>query len=229
MSAMRIPTSYSFRITLLAALSLVGLSSCLPQPTAGVVALHFKKVAAGSEIDPKTLLTLQEIPADKYMSIPEAMQKAPIGSLMVVCWYDNESPWGPCSHITRKYSATTLLDVVTLGETIREYPLDHMNPRYAVIVLDTGITPEKLPLMFTKSKELIGKYYDVTGFPGTYYCSTLQNSLEEAMGLPKAMPFNKEWNVYLPADSLFLPHVKVRYVGVNEGSREETTPPPKLS
>lgn len=219
MAAMRMTTPHTKSIALLASLLIMSLSSCLPQPTAGVRALHFKKVAAGGEIDPKTLLTLQEIPEDKYLTIPEAMQKAPIGSLMVVCWYDNESPWGPCSHITRKYSDTTLIDVVSFREVIREYPLDHMNPRYAVIVLDTGVTPEKLPLMFNKAKEYWGKVYDVSGFPGTYYCSTLQNGLERAMGLPDAMPFNKEWNVYLPADSLFLPQVKVRYVGVNEGSR----------
>ena len=206
----------TLRIPILSTLlALFTLSSCLPAPTANVRAFRITPGPAGGEIDPKTLLTGQKVPRDKLMTIPQAMKAAPIGSLMIVCWKGNESPWGPCSHITRKYSDTTLTDTVLLGEITREYPLSHMYPRYAVIVLDTGIKPEMLPQMRAKAEELKGKPYDLSGAPGTYYCSTYQNELEEAMGLPKPMPFNKAWNIYLPAEALYLPHVKVRFVGVN--------------
>ena len=202
----------SFFVTLFA---LTTLSSCLPAPTANVRTLRFVPGPAGAEIDPQTLLTRQIVPRDKLMTIPQAMKAAPIGSLMIVCWKGLESFWGPCSHITRKYSDTTLTDTVLLGEVTREYPLSHMYPRYAVIVLDTGIKSEMLPQMRTRAELLKGKPYDLSGLPGTYYCSTYQNELEEAMGLPAPIPFNKAWNIYMPAETLFSSGVKALYVGIN--------------
>lgn len=198
---------------LLALLLIIGLGACTP--TLGVRQLHFQATDAGYPLQADTLLLAQRVPTAQLLSVHEAVRRAPLGSVIVACWQDTgwDNFWGPCSHITRKISDTELADTwPSKGANL--YPLSLLYPRYAVIVLDVGARPEHLPAMRAMLDKLKGQPYDLSGSGETYYCSTLQNALNRAAGLPDVVPFNRGWNAYIPAEALLEPKVKVLWVGV---------------
>ncbi len=198
------------------------LASCVP--AVEVRDLDFRPGPAGGSIDPATLLSRQLVPADRLLSMGEAFDRAPAGSLLLVCWRDTDvrNFWGPCSHVSRKYGP---------GQVAEQLGMSHPNGaglysqtstanRYAVIVLDVGVRPEQLPAMWAEERRLQGQRYSLSGAPGTYYCSNYQNALQHAASLPDAIPFNRKWFAYLPVDALTVPGVKVLWVGINPASPE---------
>ena len=200
------------------------LASCAPLTT--VYTLDFKAGPEGGEIDPATLLSRQIVPADRLVSLDEAFRRAPEGSVILTCWKDTDLSnfWGPCSHITRKYAP----DSHGGGQVAETYnfsrPLAGIYPQqveyryYAVIVLDTGVTPDKLPALWKAAHRLDGSSYSLSNADDSYYCSTYQNALQQALGLPDAVPVNKALHIALPADALRMPGVKVLWVGLNQAS-----------
>ncbi|WP_424951127.1 hypothetical protein [Deinococcus sp.] len=200
------------------------LASCAPLTT--VYDLHFTAGPAGEDIDPTTLLERQIVPADRLVSLPEAFSRAPEGAVILTCWKDTDITnfWGPCSHITRKYKPRS-----EGGGQVAEtynffrpqagiYPESVEYHYYAAIVLDVGVTPDKLPVLWAAAHKLDGRLYDLSGREDSYYCSTYQNALQRAVGLPDAVPYRPEINLAIPADALKVPGVKVLWVGLNQNS-----------
>jgi hypothetical protein len=207
------------------------LASCAPLTT--VYNLDFRPGPVGEPIDPTTLLARQIVPADRLVSMSEAFARAPEGSVILTCWKDTDFTnfWGPCSHITRKFTP----DSSGGGQVAETYnftrPRAGIYPErleynyYAVIVLDTDVTPAKLPAIWAAARKLDGKLYDLSGRSDTYYCSTYQNALERAAGLPDIVPYRSEINLAIPADALKVPGVKVLWVGLNQNSPKAFTEP----
>jgi hypothetical protein len=207
-------------IALFAAPLVAGLlAACAPLTT--VYTLDFQPGPVGGSIDPVTLLQRQVVPADKLVSIAQAFDRAPEGAVILTCWKDVDITnfWGPCSHITRKYGPGEVAETYNFTRPLAgEYPQSVEYKYYAVIVLDMGVRPEQLPAMWAAAHKLDGSYYNLTGLPDGYYCSTYQNALQHAVGLPDAVPFNAQWNIALPADALKVPGTKVLWVGLNNDS-----------
>lgn len=201
------------------------LGSCVP--AVGVRDLDFRPGPAGGTIDPATLLSRQRVPADRLLGVEEALNRAPAGSLLLVCWRDTDvrNFWGPCSHVSRKYGPGQVAEQLGMSHPkgAGVYPQTSTANRYAVIVLDVGVRPGQLPAMWAQERRLRGQPYSLTGAPGSYYCSNYQNSLQHAAGLPDAIPFNRKWFGYLPVDALTVPGVKVLWVGINPASPEPYT------
>ncbi|MBB6097025.1 hypothetical protein HNR42_000439 [Deinobacterium chartae] len=193
------------------------LAGCVP--AAGMYQLDF--APGGRDLDPARLLRDGRVPRDRLLSIEEALQRAPRGSLILACWRRIQigNAYGHCSHISRKYSDTQLVDTAIEYGSVGLYPISNLYRRYAVIVLDTGLRDEDWPQIEATYQKLRGLPYDLSNREGTYYCSTFQNALEEAAGLPPAIPWNDTWKMYVPADVLYQKHVKVLYVGVNPAAR----------
>lgn len=196
------------------------LSGCLSLPAIEPRTLSFKAGPAGSTFNPASLLETGLVPADKLVSIPEALARAPEGSLLLPCWRTTVTVnfWGPCSHLARKLGPGQMADQPGLTQTAGIRPTDTLLPRYAVIVLDVGIVPAQYFALERAAQQLEGQPYSFSGAPNTSYCTTYQNELQQALKLPDVIPFNPAWNGYLPADALDVPGVKVLWVGVNEAS-----------
>ncbi len=188
--------------------------------------LNFVPGPAGSEIDPATLLHRQIVPADRLVSWRQAFDRAPLGAVILTCWKDTDLSnfWGPCSHVTRKYSATQVAESYNFTRPLAGiYPAEVEARSYALIVLDTGVKPEMLPALWKAAHALDGKVYTLSNEPGAYYCSTYQNALQRAVGLPDAVPYDKWLNIDLPADALQVPGVRVLWVGLNPDSPQPYT------
>ena len=183
--------------------------------------LDFRPGPAGGDIDPLTLLHRQIVPADRLVTFQEAFDRAPVGSVILTCWKDTDITnfWGPCSHVTRKYSATQVAESYNFSRPLAGvYPAQVENRYYALIVLDTGVKPEMLDALWKAAHTLDGKFYTLGNEADAYYCSTYQNALQRAVGLPDAVPYNPTFNIDLPADALRVPGVKVLWVGINPDS-----------
>ncbi|AZI42489.1 hypothetical protein EHF33_06775 [Deinococcus psychrotolerans] len=198
----------------------VVLSGCLALPAIEPRTLNFKAGPIGSEIKPATLLETGLVPADKLVSVAEALARAPEGSLLLPCWRTTVATnfWGPCSHLARKLGQGQMADQPGLTQTAGIRPTDTLLPRYAVIVLDVGVTSAQYFALERAAEQLKGQPYSFSGAPNTSYCTTYQNELQQALNQPDVIPFNPAWNGYLPADALDVPGVKVLWVGVNEAS-----------
>lgn len=210
-----------------ASLALLGalLVGCNTLITQGVRHLNFQPAPRGTTTNAATLLVNQRVAPTQLTTIPDALAKAPDGSVILVCWRETHLSnfWGPCSHIARKYDATRLAETISPTEGgANLYPISRVYNRYAVIVLDAGVRDEHLQAVRQEADKLNGLQYDVSGKEGTYYCSTYQNRLQRVAGLPDVVPYNALWNLYIPAEVLLQPHVKVLWVGVNDTS---VTPP----
>ncbi|ULH15662.1 hypothetical protein MF271_03205 [Deinococcus sp. KNUC1210] len=183
--------------------------------------LNFQPGPAGGEIDPTTLLHRQIVPADRLVTWQQAFDRAPVGSVILTCWKDTDVTnfWGPCSHVTRKYSAEQVAETYSFSRPLAGvYPVGVEAHYYALIVLDTGVKPEMLDAMWKAAHRLDGKFYTLANIPDQYYCSTYQNALQQAVGLPDAVPYNSWLNINLPSDALKMPGVKVLWVGINPDS-----------
>ncbi len=203
------------------------LAACAPLTP--VYDLNFRAGPAGEPIDPATLLTRQIVPADRLVSLPEAFARAPEGAIILTCWKDTDFSnfWGPCSHVTRKYGPGLVAETYNFSRPqAGVYPEWLEYKYYAVVVLDAGVTPELLPAMWAAARKLDGRLYNLSGRPDTYYCSTYQNALQRAVGLPYIVPLNRQWGMAVPADALKAPGVKVLWVGINESSPRAYTDSP---
>ena len=197
------------------------LTACSVITTQGVRELNFRTTQDAFVTDPSRLLTDQRVARHQFTSIPKALRQAPVGSVILVCWrYVSFTHfWGPCSHISRKLSATELAESIGIVEGgAGIYPITRLYNRYAVIVLDVGVRDEHVPVMRAEVERLNGLPYDVSNREGTYYCSTYQNRLQRVMALPDVVPFNPYYNMFIPAEVLLQPGVRVLWVGVNEHS-----------
>ncbi len=189
------------------------LSGCLP--TLGVRNLNFRPDAGLTQTDAASVLVTQRVAAAQLTSIPEALRRAPPGSVIVACWQDTDVSnfWGPCSHITRKLSDSTLADTWP-SRGANEYPISLLYARYAVIVLDEGVTDEQMPALRAELRRVRGRPYNLSGQNETFYCSNLQNQLNHAIGKPDVVPRNQVWNAFIPAEALLQPGARVLWVGV---------------
>lgn len=202
----------------LAAAGCALLTGCaLPFPT--VTTVHFVAGPSGGEIDPRTLLARQVVPADRLLTMREALDRAPEGALLLTCWKDTDLSnfWGPCSHVARKMGRGQVAEQMNSRAPAGLYPDTRAFERSAVIVLDVGVRPEHLNALEAEVKRRSGERYSFSGSPDTSYCSSYQNELQRAMGLPDVIPLNTGWTGYLPEDALYQPGVRVLWVGLNEG------------
>ncbi|GAA5500794.1 hypothetical protein Dxin01_00519 [Deinococcus xinjiangensis] len=200
--------------TLLAA----SLGACgVPQ---GVRTLNFVAGPAGENIDPARLLLDQVVPADRLLSVPEAVRRAPDGSVILVCNATAGTlSWGVCSHISRKFSAGIVTDSPSIfAGGVQNRPESTLYRRHAVIVLDVGVTPELLPRLRAEAERLKGTPYNIAGLGDTFDCTTYQNALQAALGLPAVAARNPSWHIWLPQDALTGPAMqaggKVLWVGM---------------
>jgi hypothetical protein len=191
----------SSRILLLA-VGAAALTGCTP--VQNVSTLNFRAGAAGGEIDAAALLPSQLVPADRLLSVTEAVERAPDGSVIVACQAGPRGAvsWGLCSHITRKLSAGFLTESPNLfAGGVQTVPTSTLNRRAVVIVLDAGVKPDMLPALRAEAQRLNRAPYGVGGLGPDYDCSTYQNALQHAVGLPDVVPRNG-WGIYLPQDAV---------------------------
>lgn len=212
------------RLILPALLLSLTLSGCTP---GGVSELHFRAGPAGGDVSAARLLTDQVVPGDRLVSLPEALARAPEGSLILVCarrWRVT-SPWGICPHVSRKLAPGFLTEAPGLfrGGLLnggpQTVPETRLESRDTVIVLDVGVRPEQMPALRAEAARLDGLAYRVGGGDDPdpragLDCSTYQNALQRAAGLPNVIPRHGAWNLYLPQDALSVPGVRVLWVGV---------------
>ncbi|SMB92984.1 hypothetical protein [Deinococcus hopiensis] len=198
------------------------LTACVP---GGVSEVHFREGPADLQVNPAQLLTDARVPAGHLLSVKDAVARAPAGSLILACGarWNVTRPWGLCSHVSRKLAPGWLTEApgIFVGgisgggvSTVREGRLE---ARDVVIVLDVGVREEQLPPLRAEAKRLEGTPYRVAGLldrDGGMDCSTYQNALQRAMGLPDVVPFDALFNLYLPQDALKVPGAKVLWVGV---------------
>ena len=179
--------------------------------------LNFTAGPVGGQIVAATLLAGGVVPADRLLSLPQALARAPQGSLLLMCWRTVRlaNSWGVCSHLARKLGPGQVADQPSIFQSAGIRPTSSLLNRYAVIVLDAGVRPEQFAALNTEVQRLNGQMYSLSGAPGSSDCSTYQNELQRALKLPEAVAFNTAWNGYLPADALRVPGVKVLWVGVN--------------
>lgn len=177
------------------------LSLCACSPPQGVRTLNFVE---GPEVSPARLLIDQTVPADKLLSVPEAVKRAPDGSVIVVCnAILGYNLWGICSHISRKISAGVVSDSPGIFDGgVQNRPESSLYHRHAVIVLDVGVTPELLPRLKAEAERLKGTPYNIAGEGDTFDCTTYQNALQRAVGLPEIAGRNPAWHIWLPQDAL---------------------------
>lgn len=196
------------------------LSGCLRLPAIEPRTLSFRAAPAGSELWPADLLVSGLVPEDKLVSIPEALARAPEGSLLLPCWRTTSLAnfWGPCSHLARKLGPGQMADQPGITQKAGERSTDALLPRYAVVVLDVGVRPAQFAALETRVRQLRGQMYSFSGAPDSSYCSDYQNDLQRTLGLPDAVPFSAAWNALLPSDVLKVPGVKVLWVGVDEAA-----------
>ena len=207
------------RRAVLALLLGLGLSACSSLPESGPRRLDFTAGPAGSNLDPTTLLERGIVPADKLVSVAEALARAPEGSVLLPCWreWSRTSFWGVCSHLARKLEPGQMADQPNLFQRAGVRSTGILLDRYAVIVLDVGVRPAQWAALNAEVERLTGQMYSFSRAPNTSDCSTYQNALQHALNLPDVVPFNAAWNTWLPADALKMPGVKVLWVGVSEG------------
>ncbi|BDP41434.1 hypothetical protein DAETH_14030 [Deinococcus aetherius] len=196
-------------------------------PPGGVRELNFRAGPAGGEPSAARLLTDQVVPEGRLVSVAEALDWAPEGSLILVCGrrWRPASPWGVCPHVSRKVAPGFLTEAPGLfaGGLLnggpQTVPQTRLASRDAVIVLDVGVRPEQMPALRAEAAWLDGLAYRVGGGDDPdprdgLDCSTYQNALQRAVGLPNAIPKHGAWNLYLPQDALTVPGVRVLWVGV---------------
>ncbi|ANE43653.1 hypothetical protein [Deinococcus puniceus] len=205
----------NFSRILLLAVAAAALTGCTP--VQNVATLNFRAGVAGGEIDAATLLPTQLVPADRLLDVPEAVERAPDGSVIVACQAGPRGAlsWGLCSHITRKLSAGLLTESPNLfAGGVQTVPTSTLYRRAVVIVLDTGVTLDKLPALRAEAQRLNRAPYSVGGMGPDYDCSTYQNALQRAAGLPDVVPRNA-WGIYLPQDAVA--GGRVLWVGIQKG------------
>lgn len=196
----------------------LALSACAP--VTGPAALHFGPAVGTATPDPARLLSTQTVPPTLLLSVPEAVRRAPEGSLLVVC-NARARPWGVCSHVARKLSPGRIGDSPGLfAGGVQNRPEATLYGRDAVIVLDVGVTPERLPRLRAEAERLNGAPYVLAGDTAAGLdCTTYQNRLQRAVGLPDVAGRDPIWNLWLPQDILTGPAMRAggRVLWVGQG------------
>ncbi|UBV43830.1 hypothetical protein LAJ19_06345 [Deinococcus taeanensis] len=199
----------------LPALLLCGvLSSCLPAPR-GPELSALSVTAPGSPWTPADLLDRSLLPAERVLPLEEAIRRAPVGSVIVACW-TRGSPWGQCTHVTRKIDEAHLTEETgALGVGATQRPLTSLLVRDLVLVLDVGVRGVHLPALRAEAARLQGAPYLLNGQGNAFDCATYQNALQRAAGLPDAVPFDTRWGAYLPLGALLVPTTSLLWAGVS--------------
>ncbi|MEF2277667.1 hypothetical protein V3W47_05095 [Deinococcus sp. YIM 134068] len=200
------------------------LCACTP---GGVRELRFREGPPDVEVSAARLLTDQIVPQGRLLGLKEAVARAPEGSLILACGarWSPLRPWGICTHVSRKIAPGLLTEAPGLlgvgGGLLdggpKTIPQERLESRDVVIVLDVGVRPQHLPALRAEAARLDGMPYrvGVVDDPRNGLdCSTYQNALQRAVGLPEVVPRHGEWNLYLPQDALGMPGVRVLWVGV---------------
>ncbi|KQR41004.1 hypothetical protein [Deinococcus sp. Leaf326] len=189
-------------------------------PVTGPATLRFAPEAAAPVApDPTRLLTTQTVPQDLLLSVPEAVRRAPDGSVIVVCGA-RAQPWGVCTHVARKLAPGLISDSPGLfAGGVQNRPETTLYGRAAVIVLDVGVTPDRLASLRAEASRLRGAPYLLAGETAAGLdCTTYQNLLQRAAGLPDVTARNPAWRLWLPQDILTGPAVqaggRVLWVGM---------------
>lgn len=195
------------------------LSACAP--VTGPATLRFAPGAADTAApDPARLLVTQAVPPALLLSVPEAVRRAPDGSLIVVCGA-RAQPWGVCTHVARKLSPGRISDSPGLfSGGVQNRPETTLYGRGAVIVLDVGVTPERLSRLRAEAERLNGAPYLLAGETAAGLdCTTYQNLLQRAAGLPDVAARNPVWRLWLPQDILTGPAMQAggRVLWVGQG------------
>lgn len=198
----------------------LALSGCANIATGGALVLNFTPTD-DARVDPARLLPEGRVPRERLVTIEQALERAPDGSLVLACWKSAgvANFWGPCSHIGRKLDSARLAESISpLEGGAGVYPLKRLLNRYAVVVIDAGVRAEHLPRLREEVARLNGRPYNLSNQPDTFYCSNYQNELQKRLGLREAVPWNPVWKMAVPADALLVPGAEVLWVGVNPGA-----------
>ncbi|THF87879.1 hypothetical protein E7T09_01200 [Deinococcus sp. KSM4-11] len=200
---------------LLLPLLAVGLSSCLPI-SVGPRSLALTAIADDAPWTIQDLLTAGRVPRHLLRSLPDTLELAPLGSVIVAC-QTRGSLWGLCSHVTRKVGPNLLSEEPgPPGSTSRTRPVNSLLGRDVVFVLDTGVQPGQLLALQARADALTGSAYLLNGETDGFDCVTYQNALQRALGLPDVGPLNPRWNAHLPGDVLAVPTNHLLWVGVRD-------------
>ena len=212
--------------TRLAALPLVCalpvlLSGCLPAP----VGPDLDRLAAVPDAawQPADLIYRSRLPQARVLPLSEAIRRAPVGSVIVAC-QTTRALWGACTHLTRKVAAATLSEetgVVGTGARLR--PADSLLDRDLILVIDAGIREQHLDALNAGIRRLSGAPYQLNGQLNAFDCSTYQNALQRAAGLPDAVPLDPSWRAFLPLGALRVPGHRLLWAGISD--RVTLTPP----
>lgn len=190
------------------------LSSCLP--ATGPLSLDLRPAPSDASWTPGDLLLRGEVPAELLRPLPQAIQDAPLGSILIGCQHKG-AMWGLCTHMTRKIAPDLLTEepgVFQHGAGFR--PLEVLLKREVVIVLDVGVKEDQLPALRAAAESLKGKPYFIGGQHLGYDCVTYQNALQRALGLPDIARKHPRWKAYLPVGALNIPTNKVLFVGMQQ-------------
>ncbi|PTA69568.1 hypothetical protein C8263_00620 [Deinococcus arcticus] len=188
------------------------LSACLPATTGPRMDdLH---AVPEAQWQPLALLTHSALPAGRVLPLAEAARRAPVGSLIVGC-QRVRAVYGECTHITRKVSEAALSEETgPIGTGARLRPLDSLQSRDLIVVLDSGVRPQHWAAMNAEVARLQGAPYLLGGQLNAFDCATYQNALQRAMGLPEAVPYDPQWRAYLPLGALSAPTNTLLWAGV---------------
>ncbi|PNY80420.1 hypothetical protein [Deinococcus koreensis] len=200
------------------ALMLLGLSLCACTPAAlpGPRHLNLQALPDQRPWQPADLLERGEVPRSLLRPLPEALELAPLGSVIVACQQPS-AVWGLCTHVTRKVGPALLSEETgALGIGARLRPLTSLLDRDVIFVLDVGVREGQLAALDAQVERLRGAPYLLNGEDRAYDCATYQNALQRALGLPDVVPRNTRWNAHLPGGALGVPTNRVVWVGVRK-------------
>lgn len=184
----------------------------LPAPSPR--SLDLTAVPAQSAWAPGDLLERGEVPEHLVRPLTEVLELAPLGSVIIACQH-KKNWWGLCTHATRKVTPLLLSEETgALGTGARERPLESLLDRDVIFVLDVGVGEAQLAALTSHVERLRGTPYELNGQGDAFDCSTYQNALQRALGLPDVVPFNAGWNAHLPGGALSVPTNRLIWVGV---------------
>lgn len=200
-------------LTLLLGLSL---SACMPAALPGPRHLNLQALPDQSPWAPADLLERGAVPRRLLRPLPEALELAPLGSVIVACQQPS-AVWGLCTHVTRKVGPGLLSEETgALGTGARLRPLSSLLDRDVIFVLDVGVREAQLGALSAQVERLRGAPYLLNGQDRAFDCATYQNALQRALGLPDVVPLDARWNAHLPGGALHVPSNRVVWVGVRK-------------
>lgn len=188
------------------------LTACMP--ATGPRSLNLQPVPETATWTPAALIERGEVPQALLRSLPDAIEQAPVGSIIIGCQRSG-AMWGLCTHMTRKIAPGQLTEEpgpFQQGAGFR--PASVLMGREVIIVLDVGVRDEHLPKLRAAADTLKGKPYFIGGQYYGYDCVTYQNALQRAVGLPEIATKHPRWNAFLPIGAVTIPSNRVLMVGM---------------